>query len=86
MKQEKCLFLLLMCAMTFTAFAWDGLTKAESFSGRMERAPLPSTMTSSGIVGRADNAIDNSMESAVRGNPPPAIRFNPGLRAADLYY
>jgi len=70
MKQKKCLLLLLMFAMTFTAFAWNGTTKSERFSGRMERAQLPSSMTASGMYGRTDEATSNTDEGSLRGGPP----------------
>ena len=71
MKQKKCLLLLLMSAMSLTIFAWNGPTKTERFAGRMERAQLPSTMTSAAMTGRVDNATDYSTEQgSLRGGPP----------------
>ena len=71
--KRKNLLIFLLCAMPFSAiFAMEGLEIVEKIpSGRMERAKLPSEITSAGFPGRSDNTTEASLRGRPEALPDP---------------
>jgi len=63
--------LLLLCAMSFTTFASEYFEKNEKLSSSpMERAVLPSEMTSANFTSRLNQSTDASLRGTPPGLPP----------------